>query len=50
VQFNSYPLKLGEWTLGDHLRNTGMSRSLIGKTHLVAAAVGFAASVPAGVS
>ncbi|MCD9148286.1 sulfatase-like hydrolase/transferase [Pseudophaeobacter flagellatus] len=40
VQFNSYPLKVGEWTMGDHLRNIGMSCSLIGKTHMVADAVG----------
>lgn len=40
VQFNSYPLKVGEWTIGDHLRNAGMSCSLIGKTHMVADAVG----------
>ncbi|MEP2715018.1 sulfatase-like hydrolase/transferase [Pseudophaeobacter sp.] len=40
VQFNSYPLKVGEWTMGDHLRGAGMSCSLIGKTHMVADAVG----------
>ncbi|MEP1330318.1 sulfatase-like hydrolase/transferase [Pseudophaeobacter sp.] len=40
VQFNSYPLKVGEWTVGDHLRKAGMSCSLIGKTHMVADAAG----------
>lgn len=40
VQFNSYPLKVGEWTMGDHLRCAGMSCSLIGKTHMVADAAG----------
>lgn len=40
VQFNSYPLKVGEWTIGDHLRKAGMSCSLIGKTHMVADAAG----------
>lgn len=40
VQFNSYPLKVGEWTMGDHLRKAGMSCSLIGKTHMVADAEG----------
>ncbi|OUS33832.1 phosphonate monoester hydrolase [Rhodobacterales bacterium 56_14_T64] len=36
VQFNSYPLRVGEWTMGDHLRKAGMSCHLIGKTHMVA--------------
>ncbi|MEK0162363.1 sulfatase-like hydrolase/transferase [Phaeobacter sp. A36a-5a] len=40
VQFNGYPLRVGEWTMGDHLRKTGMSCHLIGKTHMVADAEG----------
>lgn len=36
VQFNSYPLRVGEWTMGDHLRKAGMGCHLIGKTHMVA--------------
>ncbi|WP_350356286.1 sulfatase-like hydrolase/transferase [Leisingera thetidis] len=40
VQFNSYPLRVGEWTMGDHLRKTGMGCHLIGKTHMVADAEG----------
>ncbi|MQY42496.1 sulfatase-like hydrolase/transferase [Epibacterium sp. SM1969] len=40
VQFNGYPLKVGEWTMGDHLRRAGMSCHLIGKTHMVADAEG----------
>ncbi|TLP69243.1 phosphonate monoester hydrolase [Parasedimentitalea maritima] len=40
VQFNSYPLRVGEWTIGDHLRKAGMSCHLIGKTHMVADAEG----------
>lgn len=40
VQFNSYPLRVGEWTMGDHLRKAGMSCHLIGKTHMVADAEG----------
>ncbi|MDC0658351.1 sulfatase-like hydrolase/transferase [Leisingera sp. SS27] len=40
VQFNSYPLRVGEWTMGDHLRKAGMSCHLIGKTHMVADADG----------
>ncbi|UWQ59254.1 sulfatase-like hydrolase/transferase [Leisingera caerulea] len=40
VQFNSYPLRVGEWTMGDHLRKAGMGCHLIGKTHMVADAEG----------
>ncbi|PCJ10028.1 MAG: phosphonate monoester hydrolase [Rhodobacteraceae bacterium] len=40
VQYNSYPLRVGEWTMGDHLRKAGMSCHLIGKTHMVADAEG----------
>ncbi|MBQ4808449.1 sulfatase-like hydrolase/transferase [Phaeobacter sp. HS012] len=40
VQFNGYPLRVGEWTMGDHLRKAGMSCHLIGKTHMVADAEG----------
>lgn len=31
---NGYPLKVGEQTLGDHLRKVGMDAWLIGKTHM----------------
>ena len=40
VQFNSYPLRVGELTMGDHLRKAGMGCYLIGKTHMVADAEG----------
>ena len=40
VQFNSYPLRVGEQTMGDHLRKAGMGCHLIGKTHMVADAEG----------
>lgn len=32
--WNNYPLKVGEITLGDHLRNAGMDSWLVGKTHM----------------
>jgi len=32
--YNNYPLKVGEMTLGDHLRNNGMDSWLVGKTHM----------------
>ncbi len=32
--WNNYPLKAGEMTLGDHLRERGMDAVLIGKTHM----------------
>jgi arylsulfatase A-like enzyme len=34
AQNNNYPLRVGEMTLGDHLRNSGMDCWLIGKTHM----------------
>ena len=32
--WNNFPLKVGEQTLGDHLRKLGMESWLIGKTHM----------------
>jgi len=32
--WNNYPLKVGEHTLGDHLRDCGMDVWLVGKTHM----------------
>jgi len=32
--WNNFPLKVGEYTLGDHLRKAGMDAWLIGKTHM----------------
>ncbi|MEX0953694.1 MAG: alkaline phosphatase family protein [Rhizobiaceae bacterium] len=32
--WNGFPLKVGEITLGDHLRKAGMDAVLIGKTHM----------------
>ncbi|WP_099827579.1 alkaline phosphatase family protein [Oceaniglobus indicus] len=40
--WNSYPLKVGELTLGDHLRPLGVDTVLIGKTHMKADAEGMA--------
>ncbi|MGI9372050.1 MAG: sulfatase-like hydrolase/transferase [Hyphomicrobiales bacterium] len=34
--FNNFPLKVGELTLGDHLRKAGMDAYLVGKTHMTA--------------
>ncbi len=34
ASWNGIPLKVGELTLGDHLRKAGMSCSLVGKTHM----------------
>ena len=34
--YNNYPLKVGEQTLGDHLRRAGLEAWLIGKTHMAA--------------
>jgi arylsulfatase A-like enzyme len=34
--WNGYPLRVGEMTMGDHLRNSGMDCWLIGKTHMKA--------------
>ncbi|PQO24068.1 phosphonate monoester hydrolase [Rhodobacteraceae bacterium WD3A24] len=36
AQRNNYPLKVGEQTLGDHLRANGMDAYLVGKTHMEA--------------
>ncbi|MGE4611595.1 MAG: sulfatase-like hydrolase/transferase [Paracoccaceae bacterium] len=32
--WNNFPLKVGEQTLGDHLRNNGVKSWLVGKTHM----------------
>ncbi len=32
--FNNFPLKAGEQTIGDHLRNIGVDAFLLGKTHM----------------
>ncbi len=40
--WNNFPLKVGELTLGDHLRDLGMQSWLIGKTHMRADAAGMA--------
>ncbi len=40
AQWNNHPLKVGEITLGDHLRKLGMESWLIGKTHMAADAEG----------
>ncbi|WP_372885471.1 sulfatase-like hydrolase/transferase [Shimia sp.] len=42
AQWNGYPLRVGEQTLGDHLRREGMACWLIGKTHMKADAEGMA--------
>lgn len=34
--WNNFPLKLGELTLGDHLRPLGVDTVLVGKTHMTA--------------
>ena len=34
AHWNGFPLKVGELTLGDHLRDVGMDAWLIGKTHM----------------
>lgn len=34
AQWNGFPLRVGEVTLGDHLRNLGMNAYLLGKTHM----------------
>ncbi len=34
AQWNGFPLRVGEQTLGDHLRKIGMDCWLIGKTHM----------------
>jgi arylsulfatase A-like enzyme len=40
--WNGFPLKVGEMTLGDHLRPLGMECWLVGKTHMRADAAGMA--------
>ena len=40
AQWNGFPLRVGEQTLGDHLRRVGMECWLIGKTHMTADAEG----------
>lgn len=42
AQWNGYPLRVGEMTLGDHLRDVGMDCWLLGKTHMKADAKGMA--------
>ena len=42
AQWNNFPLRVGEVTLGDHLRKAGMACWLIGKTHMRADADGMA--------
>jgi arylsulfatase A-like enzyme len=42
AQWNGFPLRVGEMTMGDHLRNSGMDCWLIGKTHMKADAAGMA--------
>ncbi len=42
AQWNGFPLRVGEVTLGDHLRNAGMDCWLIGKTHMRVDAEGMA--------
>ncbi len=40
--WNEFPLRLGERTMGDHLRDSGMDCWLIGKTHMKVDAEGMA--------
>ena len=40
--YNGFPLRVGEITLGDHLRAAGLGCWLIGKTHMKADAAGMA--------
>lgn len=40
AHWNNFPLRVGEMTLGDHLRDVGMDCWLIGKTHMKADAAG----------
>lgn len=42
ASWNNIPLKVGELTLGDHLRDAGMGCWLVGKTHMKADAEGMA--------
>ena len=34
ASWNGIPLRVGEWTMGDHLREAGMDALLLGKTHM----------------
>ncbi|MDE2694863.1 MAG: sulfatase-like hydrolase/transferase, partial [Paracoccaceae bacterium] len=40
AQWNNFPLRVGEFTMGDHLRKAGMDCWLLGKTHMKADAEG----------
>jgi arylsulfatase A-like enzyme len=42
ASWNGIPLKVGEMTMGDHLRKAGMDCYLVGKTHMRADAEGMA--------
>ncbi len=42
AHWNGFPIRVGEQTLGDHLRRLGMNCWLIGKTHMKADAEGMA--------
>ncbi len=42
ASWNGIPLKVGEITMGDHLRAAGMDCWLVGKTHMRADAIGMA--------
>lgn len=42
AQWNGFPLRVGEHTLGDHLRKLGMDSWIIGKTHMKADVEGMA--------
>jgi len=42
AQWNGFPLRVGEMTIGDHLRKAGMDCWLIGKTHMKVDAEGMA--------
>jgi arylsulfatase A-like enzyme len=42
ASWNAIPLKVGEMTMGDHLRDAGMGCYLVGKTHMRADAEGMA--------
>ncbi|MEM9630099.1 MAG: sulfatase-like hydrolase/transferase [Pseudomonadota bacterium] len=42
AQWNGFPLRVGEQTMGDHLRKAGMGCWLIGKTHMKADKEGMA--------
>lgn len=42
AHWNGFPLRVGEMTMGDHLRKAGMDAWLIGKTHMKADSEGMA--------